>query len=232
MKTPPLSLDALRALLPIVGAVVVIVTGVLAGVEVMLLVLAFFALLGVIALLWASVQSLTGQSPLTLDEALTLAAPSAEEEQKRAVLRALKDIEYELSVGKISPEDHAEFSARYRAEAKRLMQRLDEGEKPAAEQIQALVEQRLAEREAEAKAKRAAEKAKVAAESDESDEDEPEADARDEDEREHAVRPEPEDDDRDEDTPRDDRDEDDDAPSSESDAPDSAPAKRVKESES
>jgi hypothetical protein len=187
MKTPPLSLDALRAFLPLAGVVVVIVTGVLAGVEVMLLVLAFFALLGVIALLWASVQSLTGQSPLTLDEALTLAAPSAEEEQKRAVLRALKDIEYELSVGKISPEDHAEFSARYRAEAKRLMQRLDEGEKPAAEQIQALVEQRLAERELaaeKAEAKRAAEEAKAIA-------DEAKAVA-DEDEDEDEEREEPE----------------------------------------
>lgn len=187
MKTPPLSLDALRAFLPLAGVVVVIVTGVLAGVEVMLLVLAFFALLGVIALLWASVQSLTGQSPLTLDEALTLAAPSAEEEQKRAVLRALKDIEYELSVGKISPEDHAEFSARYRAEAKRLMQRLDEGEKPAADQIQALVEQRLAERELaaeKAEAKRAAEKAKAIA-------DEAKAVA-DEDEDEDEEREEPE----------------------------------------
>jgi hypothetical protein len=173
--------------LPLAGVVVVIVTGVLAGVEVMLLVLAFFALLGVIALLWASVQSLTGQSPLTLDEALTLAAPSAEEEQKRAVLRALKDIEYELSVGKISPEDHAEFSARYRAEAKRLMQRLDEGEKPAAEQIQALVEQRLAERELaaeKAEAKRAAEEAKAIA-------DEAKAVA-DEDEDEDEEREEPE----------------------------------------
>jgi len=161
MKSSPLSLDALRALLPVVGVVVVIVTGVIAGVELMLLVLGFFALLGVIALLWASVQSLTGQSPLTLDEALTLAAPSAEEEQKRAVLRALKDIEYELSVGKISPEDHAEFSARYRAEAMRLMQRLDEGEKPALDQIQALVEQRLAERELATKKKAKLDKARA-----------------------------------------------------------------------
>lgn len=175
MKTSPLSLDAARAWLPLAGAVVVIVTGVLVGVEVMLLVLAFFALLGVIALLWASVQSLTGQSPLTLDEALTLAAPSAEEEQKRAVLRALKDIEYELSVGKITPEDHAEFSARYRAEAMRLMQRLDEGEKPAAEQIHALVEQRLAERQRDAekkKAKSEAAAAKANADTDAEDDDE------------------------------------------------------------
>jgi hypothetical protein len=189
MKTPPLS--ALRAFLPLAGLVVVIVTGVIVGVEVMLLVLAFFALLGVIALLWASVQSLTGQSPLTLDEALTLAAPSAEEEQKRAVLRALKDIEYELSVGKISPEDHAEFSARYRAEAMRLMQRLDEGEKPAAEQIHALVEQRLAERELaaeKAEAKRAAKEAKAKADEAQAIEDEDE----DEDEVEVEEREEPE----------------------------------------
>jgi hypothetical protein len=178
-------LEALRAFLPLAGAVIVIVTGVLVGVEVMLLVLAFFALLGVIALLWASVQSLTGQSPLTLDEALTLAAPSAEEEQKRAVLRALKDIEYELSVGKISPEDHAEFSARYRAEALRLMQRLDEGDRPAAEQIQALVEQRLEERERAAEKARAeraakAEEAEAKAEEDDEGEDEDEDEEREE----------------------------------------------------
>jgi hypothetical protein len=155
MKISTQPLAALRALLPLAALVTVIVTGVLLGVEVMLLVLAFFSLIGVILLLWSSVQSLAGQSPLTLDEALTLAAPSAEEEQKRAALRALKDIEYERSVGKISPEDYAEFSARYRTEAMRLMQLLDEGEKPAVAQIDALVEKRLAERE-----RRAAEKAR------------------------------------------------------------------------
>jgi hypothetical protein len=144
------------------------------GVEVMLLVLAFFSLIGVIMLLWSSVQSLAGQSPLTLDEALTLAAPSAEEEQKRAALRALKDIEYERSVGKISPEDYAEFSARYRTEAMRLMQLLDEGEKPAVAQIDALVEKRLAERErvAAKKASKAAEASSDEASSDEASTDE------------------------------------------------------------
>jgi hypothetical protein len=147
MKISAQPLAVLRALLPVLALVTVIVTGVMVGVEVMLLVIAFFSLIGVIMLLWSSVQSLAGQSPLTLDEALTLAAPSAEEEQKRAALRALKDIEYERSVGKISPEDYAEFSARYRTEAMRLMQLLDEGEKPAVAQIDALVEKRLAERD-------------------------------------------------------------------------------------
>jgi hypothetical protein len=168
MKISAQPLAAIRALLPVLALVTVIVTGVVLGVEVMLLVLAFFALIGVILLLWSSVQSLAGQSPLTLDEALTLAAPSAEEEQKRAALRALKDIEYERSVGKISPEDYAEFSARYRAEAMRLMQLLDEGEKPAVAQIDALIEKRLAERE-----RAAANKASKANEPEEPSSDEP-----------------------------------------------------------
>ena len=54
-----------------------------------------------------------------------LAAPTAAEEQKRAVLRTLKDLEYELSVGKISKEDFEVTSAHFRAEAKRLIAEAD-----------------------------------------------------------------------------------------------------------
>jgi len=43
------------------------------------------------------------------------------------VLRALKDLEFERSVGKIGEDDYAELSARYRADAKRLMQLIDAG---------------------------------------------------------------------------------------------------------
>ena len=63
-----------------------------------------------ISLFWTSIQDLSGESELTLDEALGMAAPSAEEERKRSVLRALKDLEYERSVGKISEDDFAELS--------------------------------------------------------------------------------------------------------------------------
>jgi hypothetical protein len=181
MKISAQPLAAIRALLPVAALVTVIVTGVVLGVEVMLLVLAFFSLVGVILLLWSSVQSLAGQSPLTLDEALTLAAPSAEEEQKRAALRALKDIEYERSVGKISPEDYAEFSARYRTEAMRLMQLLDEGEKPAVAQIDALVEKRLAERERDSAKKASKADEREDPSSDEPSSDDSASDARDED---------------------------------------------------
>src|SRR5688500_16393031 len=103
MMRPAVPLSFLVPSTTLVGAAV---AGALVGIEVSLLVIAGGALVGVIALLWASVQSLTGESPLTLEEALSLGAPSAEEEQKRAVLRALKDLEYERSVGKITQEDY------------------------------------------------------------------------------------------------------------------------------
>jgi hypothetical protein len=112
------------------------------GLEVALLVVAAGALVLVIALLWSSVAGLSGDTPLTLDEALGMGAPSAEEEQKRAVLRALKDLDYERSVGKISEADFREFSERYRAEARRLISALDSTLGPS----QALAEKLAAER--------------------------------------------------------------------------------------
>jgi hypothetical protein len=113
------------------------------GIEIALLVAAFFALSLVIGFAWVSVQSLSGDSPLTLDEALTLGQPSVEEEQKRAVLRALKDLDYERSVGKISDQDYHELSARYREEAKRLIERVDESLTPARERAEKLLAERV-----------------------------------------------------------------------------------------
>src|SRR5690606_408719 len=113
--------------------------GVLVSLGSAILVLAGGMLLLVIALLWNSVQSLTGESPLSFEEALSLGAPSAEEEQKRAVLRALKDLDYERSVGKLSEEDYAALSGRYRAEAKRLLKLIEEQRGPEHERIERLV---------------------------------------------------------------------------------------------
>ncbi len=177
MKSPIFPRRAVAAALPIVTFVTAVGVGVTFGVELSMLVIAGGALAGVIALLWASVQSLTGESPLTLEEAMTLGAPSAEEEQKRAVLRALKDLDFERGVGKISEEDYVELSARYRAEAKRLMQILDEDAQPERERAEKALRERLVKSAAaEAKAaEEAAEKAAARAADDttESDEDEP-----------------------------------------------------------
>jgi hypothetical protein len=86
---------------------------------------------------------LAGQGDLTLDEAMSLAAPSAEEEQKQAVLRALKDLEFERSVGKITDDDYRELSERYRSEAKALLLMVDRGMAPAMNQAESLLAERL-----------------------------------------------------------------------------------------
>src|SRR6202012_5863491 len=75
----------------------------------------------------------------------SMGARSAEEEQKRAVLRALKDLEYERSVGKISDEDYQEYAARYRAEAKRLIRTMDESMAEARKRVEQDLAKRVAQ---------------------------------------------------------------------------------------
>lgn len=139
----PEVLSLLRKVVPALWLSAAALAGVLAGPPLLLLVLAAGALTLVVILLWSSVQSLTGGASLGFEEALGMGAPSKVEEEKRAVLRALKDLEYERGVGKISPEDYAELSAKYRAEAKRLMQSLDEALGPARAEVEKAIAERL-----------------------------------------------------------------------------------------
>jgi len=138
-----------RWLYPLGVVVGAIVFGNLMGLGLGLLIVAGGVLGGVIWLFWASLQGLGDDLPITLDEALSLGAPSAEEEQKRAVLRALKDLEYERAVGKISEEDYASLAAQYRIEAKRLLRVLDEDLSSEREHAEQLLAERLAELGAE-----------------------------------------------------------------------------------
>lgn len=123
-----------------------------------LLVLAGGALCLVISLAWASLEKLGGSGELSLDEALALAAPTAAEEQKRAVLRTLKDLEYERSVGKITPEDFEATSAHFRAEAKRLIAEADSSLGARLDQAEARIAKYLADGEEPAERKRARKK--------------------------------------------------------------------------
>ncbi|HEX4339372.1 MAG TPA: zinc ribbon domain-containing protein [Polyangiaceae bacterium] len=116
--------DSSKWIAPVVVLAALIV-GATVGLGPALLVLAGGMLVGVVLLFWSSVGRLTGESPLSLEEAIGLGAPSPEEERKRSILRALKDLEFERSVGKISEEDFAELSARYRADAKALLKLID-----------------------------------------------------------------------------------------------------------
>lgn len=126
----------LLALVLMVGACAV--AGQLGGAPLVVLVLALAFLLGAVALFWSSLLRARDDVPLDVHELAVLAAPSAEAERKTSVLRAIRDIEFERAVGKISEADHAVLSGELRAEAKKLLQQLDEasaGERQAAEAV-------------------------------------------------------------------------------------------------
>jgi ribosomal protein L40E len=114
--------------LPAVAVVLAVTVGVTVGLGPALLILAAGAILGTISLLWASIRTLSGDAPLaesfsTLGGTATVSGGAGE--RKRAALRALKDLEFEHSVGKIDDTDYAEMVARYRGEAKALMREMD-----------------------------------------------------------------------------------------------------------
>lgn len=114
--------------LPAVTVVGALTVGVMAGVGSGLLVLASGALLGTIALLWASVRTLSGDAPLQTGFEMVAARRhdvDALGEEKRRVLRALKDLEAEHALGKIDDADYESLVARYRADAKAVMREMD-----------------------------------------------------------------------------------------------------------
>ncbi len=144
------SLGRLVALgLPLATLGGAVVAGVVAGVGPALMVLAAGALVGTIALLWASVRTLGGDAPLTVElEALAARrlGVDALDEQKRRVLRALKDLESEHALGKIDDADYATFVARYRDEAKAVMRKMDLQVAPLRQQAEQIASEFFARR--------------------------------------------------------------------------------------
>jgi len=166
--------DHARWLYPLAVVVAAVLFGNLFGLGLGLLIVAGGVLGGSIWLIWSSLQGLGSDAPITLEEAISLGAPSAEEEQKRAVLRALKDLEYERAVGKISDDDYSSLADHYRGEAKRLLRAVDRDLSPERERAERLLAERLAAANAVAasaeKAPGARRRAKKAAGSEASDE--------------------------------------------------------------
>jgi hypothetical protein len=120
--------------LPVVCVIAAVAVGFVASVGSALLVVASGALLGTIALLWASVRTLSGDAPLPADlEALAAQRRDVDAlaEQKRRVLRALKDLEGERAIGKIDEADYEAIAMQYREEAKTLMREMDRNVAPA-----------------------------------------------------------------------------------------------------
>ena len=114
--------------LPLVTVAAAIVVGLAVSWGPAILVLAGGALGGTVALLWASLRTLGGDAPLPQD--LELLASRTERfsdvsERKRAVLRALKDLEHERAIGKIDADDYEAIASHYRDEAKTILRELD-----------------------------------------------------------------------------------------------------------
>jgi hypothetical protein len=136
---------AVRQGASVVVLVATLIAGWIGGWPWALWVLGAAALLTAIILIWESLLALGGSEELSLEEAFSLAAPTAADEQKRAVLRALKDLEYELLMGKISQDDYAQLSARYRSQAKDLLRQLDQNLGDMRARAEQLLHERLLE---------------------------------------------------------------------------------------
>ena len=137
--------SVLRRALPAATLLGAVLAGMIGGLGTAILVVAGGALVGVIATLWASLRTLSGEAPITIDDAIALGGSTAAQEQKRAVLQALRDLELERSVGKIAQADYDELLHRYRTEAKRLLRSMDEDLAPLRARAATYVAQRLAQ---------------------------------------------------------------------------------------
>lgn len=107
---------------------------------VVFLVLASSALLAALVALWSSLRAAFGGGPQpALVGAADLPDRAALEDEKKALLRAIKDLEYEHAVGKISDEDHTRLDRAYRARAKEVLALLDRDVLPFRARAEALL---------------------------------------------------------------------------------------------
>ncbi len=128
------------------------------GIGASILVLAAAALMMVITMAFRAVQSIAEPDE---DAGLLDEVPTPALMQKQVAFKALKDLEFERSVGNIGDADYAEIHARYREEAKRAMRAVDEERR----ELRARAEQLAAD----ATADRGAEEAEEPAADDEKD---------------------------------------------------------------
>ena len=94
-----------------------------------ILVLSFviFAAAAVGATAWRALSPLTGKDGPAGPQILGGRTRAAIEREKTLVLRAIKDLEFDRAMGKISEKDFAEMDARLRGRAAGLMRQLDAG---------------------------------------------------------------------------------------------------------
>ncbi|UJR85937.1 hypothetical protein [Sandaracinus amylolyticus] len=102
------------------------------------------ALIAALAAIWSSLRvAFGGGRALVIDTARDLPDHAALVEEKNALLRAIKDLEYEHAVGKTSDADYQRLDAAYRARAKQVLVQLDRDVKPLYEQAETLIAQHV-----------------------------------------------------------------------------------------
>lgn len=91
------------------------------------IVLSAGGLLFAISFVWATLRGLLGGDAETHVSQSTAARGRADLlSEKDAVLRSLKDLEFEREVGKLSDEDYHRLEAEFRLRAKRILRQLDD----------------------------------------------------------------------------------------------------------
>lgn len=114
------------------------------------LIFAAVTLLGTVFALWNSVRALAGDGDLSEEfKTARFEVTSTRErllEQKKSVLRALKDLENERDIGKITEDDYEDVAVRYRDEAKAILRELDDVSEPLRQKAEELATAHLREK--------------------------------------------------------------------------------------
>jgi hypothetical protein len=135
----------LGIIIPVGTLLVALVLGVATTLAPAILALTAGALIGTIAILWASLRTLGGDAPLpeALEHELASNTDVALGGKKTMLLRALKDLENERDLGKITAEDFESVAERYRDELKDILRALDAEVGPYRAQAEALAKAHL-----------------------------------------------------------------------------------------
>jgi hypothetical protein len=106
--------------------------------------LSALALLATISFIWASLRTLLGgEHDLYLEQSKAVRARGDLLDEKEAVLKSLKDLEFEREVGKLSDEDFERLDVEFRKRAKGILRALDEDLKEHRDKAQALLAKEL-----------------------------------------------------------------------------------------
>lgn len=109
------------------------------------IVLSSGALLFAVSFVWGSLRALFGGSSESfVSESSAMRKRHELLDEKDAVLKSLKDLEFERDVGKLSDDDYQRLSAELRVRAKRILRQLDDELRDHKQKAKQLLEGELA----------------------------------------------------------------------------------------